>query len=515
MKLKDIYFGKIDAKNELTEDSDAQKEAFEQAYLAPEYVDLDSIEDGRKYIISGLKGIGKTALLRYVDIQLRKNQNNLTSFILFKSDFSSEDRKAFYLKSQSVVDDEEIKEVGDLRDFESIWKWFFFQYIYNCIKDEANNYFNKDDTNWKMYEKCIQCVSAVGDPVVKGISRFIPKIKKGQITISKPGFAVEVGFTLGDNNKIKFSDLVHKTEQFFDGLQATGNKKLYLLVDELEISYEVKRQYERDVRIVRDLVAITEKLNSIFRRNHYPIYIIASIRSEVLNVANATGKEINKCVEDFGIQIVWHQAGGSEHDHPLIQMIMKRLIAAEGLEDTADNREKVWNQYFPDKTVQNQPVERYILYNSWFRPRDIVRMLTKGQNCFPNLDSFTHRVFDGIRKMYSTDSWTECMEELKASYTNEQISAIENVFNGWQPNFTREDIRKRINDLSKDDDRIKSISPNVDKLLEDLYRVGVIGNNYSVYGDDNKIRFVFRGDNKLLTDRRMMIHNALRPYFSL
>ena len=517
MKLKDIYFGKVDAKNEFTEESDIQEKTFEQAYLLPEYVDVNSLENGNRYIINGLKGIGKTALLRYIGIQLRKNRNYSTSFILFKSDFTAEDKKAFNAKSQTIVDESELQEVGDLRDYESIWKWFFFHYIYNCIKENVRDYFCENQT-WSKFEKCIQCVEIIEKPIVKGISRFLPRIKRGQIKIEKPGFAIDLGFTLGGSNQLRFSDLVQKTEQLFMNLETKGNKRLYLLVDELEISFETKRQYERDIRIIRDLVSVTEKINGIFRRYKYPIFVIVSIRSEVLNIVNSTGKEINKCVEDFGIQIVWHQSGGSEHDHPLIQMIMKRLIAAEKIEDSTVNRELVWQRYFPDKEVQNVEVERYILYNSWFRPRDIVRLLTKGQTTFPYYDSYKHQVFDGIRKSYSSDSWTECMEELKATYNNDQIMAIATIFNGWKPYFSRIEFINRVKDLEIGDNRLLGILDNENKLLEDLYRVGIIGNRYPFRNGSNndyKIRFAFRGDNMLLTDKGMMLHNALKPYFSL
>lgn len=428
MQLKDINFGKVDAKNELTEDSDIQKHQFEQAYLVPDYIDIDALKDGRKYIISGMKGTGKTALLRYVDIQLRKNLNNMTSFILFKSDFSAEDKKGFYAKAENIVDEKEFKCYSDMRDYESMWKWFFFNYIYNCIQNSNSKIFFQKDKSWDLFEKCIKCVELSDNPVIKGIGRFIPKIKQGRIKISMPGFAAELGFEIGSDHCLKFTDIVHKAEQLFENLSPVGENNLYLLVDELEVSFENSKQYERDVTIIRDLVVTTEKLNSLFRRDNYNIYIITSIRSEVLNVVNATGKEINKTVEDFGVQIVWHQSGGSELDHPLIQMIMKRLVVAEGLADSQENRNKVWQKYFPDNMIQNMETERYILYNSWYRPRDIVRMLTKGKDSFPNENAFTHKVFDGIRKGYSAGSWTECMEELKAVYSNDDIAAIKGGF---------------------------------------------------------------------------------------
>ncbi len=515
MELKDIYFGKTDAKNELTEDSDSQKETFEQAYLLPDGVQLSSLMDGSKYIVSGPKGIGKTALLRYIDIQLRKDSKNNTSFILFKSDLSAEDRKEFYNKSQCIVDESELKTAGDIRDYETVWQWFFYSYIYHFVKNDAEDYFEMDKT-WRLFEKSIRCVELVESPVVKKIRSYIPHVKQGRVKLSRGGDYAELGFNTGDDLRVDFSEVVSKAGDLFSNLTGKGEKKLYLLVDELEISYELKKQYDRDVRLIRDLIVTIEHINALLRRNGFNIYIIASIRSEILSAVNAIGKEINKCVEDFGIQIAWHQSGGSLHDHPLIHIIMKRLLAAEKLDDTDENREKVWNQYFPDKTIQRRDVESYILYNSWYRPRDMVRFLTQAQRAYPNATAFTHQVFDKIRKTYSSECWTECMEELKAKYKNDQISAIESIFNGWKSHFTLEDFGRRIAEKVKYDNRLNLISDNIIVLLENLYRVGVIGNSYIPDRDTKPIvRFVFRGDDKLLPDKDMMVHNALKPYFSL
>jgi hypothetical protein len=68
LKLKDIYFGNIDAKNELLNDSIDEIERFVNGFCLPPNIIIDDFLNKGKYFITGLKGIGKTALLRYIAI---------------------------------------------------------------------------------------------------------------------------------------------------------------------------------------------------------------------------------------------------------------------------------------------------------------------------------------------------------------------------------------------------------------------------------------------------------------
>ena len=85
MELKNIYFGATDAKNELRDNSIESNQRFEKAFLLPENINIDSFRKGDKFIIYGMKGTGKTALLRYLEIVLKKDENIKTSFVLFKT----------------------------------------------------------------------------------------------------------------------------------------------------------------------------------------------------------------------------------------------------------------------------------------------------------------------------------------------------------------------------------------------------------------------------------------------
>lgn len=66
LKLKDIFIGKTDAKNEFIENSASEKEVFLRSFLKPDNLVEDDFLQGKRYYITGLKGTGKTALMRYL-----------------------------------------------------------------------------------------------------------------------------------------------------------------------------------------------------------------------------------------------------------------------------------------------------------------------------------------------------------------------------------------------------------------------------------------------------------------
>ena len=68
--LKNIYFGKTDAKNELNENTPEQRKNFKDTFLLPAQFNLSDFVEGKKYFIYGLKGTGKTAFLRYLSIYI-------------------------------------------------------------------------------------------------------------------------------------------------------------------------------------------------------------------------------------------------------------------------------------------------------------------------------------------------------------------------------------------------------------------------------------------------------------
>ncbi|MGU0936938.1 hypothetical protein ACSETY_14265 [Pseudomonas aeruginosa] len=93
LKLKDIPLGSTDAKNEVLSNSPEEIVRFVNSFVVPPALSIEKFYDKKKYYIVGLKGTGKTALLRYVSLKLEESGDSDSSFVLFKSDVDEDLRK--------------------------------------------------------------------------------------------------------------------------------------------------------------------------------------------------------------------------------------------------------------------------------------------------------------------------------------------------------------------------------------------------------------------------------------
>ena len=74
LTLKDLFIGKLDAKNE-TLVNNKDKERFLDGFMLPENVNVESFLSGKRCFIVGLKGTGKTALLKYIKLKAEEKLN--------------------------------------------------------------------------------------------------------------------------------------------------------------------------------------------------------------------------------------------------------------------------------------------------------------------------------------------------------------------------------------------------------------------------------------------------------
>ncbi|MDM1549381.1 hypothetical protein HX096_16120 [Empedobacter falsenii] len=511
LQLKDIFVGKTDAKNEFIENSLDEQTKFIDSYLIPENISIDDFENGNKFYITGLKGTGKTALLRYLELSFNKESNS--SFILFKSEFS-EDDKANFSKAASTFLTEKNENNEIEEDFLNVWEWFLHRHLVKYSLENKTLFF-KDDKDWQKYVKCISAPK-LGDES-SGITKLIPKLKRGNVEIEgdfefiKSKLGIEFDWENEKDKLVKFSSIVKQANELYKKLTPLDNK-MYIFIDELELALGKTKQFQKDIKLIRDLIVAINNLNLISRKLKFPIYFITAIRSEVLTSIQSSGKEINKPILDFGISLKWQQSGGSSKTHPLIKIINKKIQSAErsiGIQKVSTD-EEIWKKYFPDK-INTIPSPEYILHRTWYRPRDIIRLLSIGQQQFPNETSFSHVVFDAIVKEYSTQSWIEHAEELRAILSEQEIDGVKKLLTSIKCPFTFLEFRKicdeKINLYSDVETLFKKHKPA--DILSILYRIGLIGNT------GQKVRYSFRGDDELVLENNMKIHDPLWNYLSI
>lgn len=513
LQLKDLFIGKTDAKNELTENSSEERDRFIDSFLIPENINVEEFFKGQRYYITGLKGTGKTALLRYLAILAETRLKAKSAFILFKSEFTEEDKTAFSRAANTYMTVKNEDTESD-EDFVNVWQWFLHRHIVKVSRENECLFF-QDDSNWEKYSKCVSAPKLGNEEA--GITRLLPKLKKGNVEIEgdidflKGKLGLEFDWDNESSRQVKFSVIVRQANELFKKLIPKENK-LFVFLDELELTLGKNRQYLKDIKLIRDLIIAVYNLNTLSRQLKFPLYLITAVRSEVLTSIQASGKEINKAIVDFGLTLKWQQSGGNIKDHPLIKVINKKIQSAErGLGfSVVSTDEEIWRKYFPDQ-IWNRPAQEFILHRTWYRPRDIVRILSIAQQQFPNETSFSHHVFDSINKEYSTQSWIEHAEELRTAYTVNEIEGIRKLLTSLVCPFNLSQITgvcdaKR--KLYEDVDQLL-IKHRIGDILSLLYKVGIIGNT------GQKVRYSFRGDDELVIENSMKIHDPLWNYLSV
>ena len=342
----------------------------------------------------------------------------------------------------------------------------------------------------------------------------MPKIKRGSVELTAAfadalSAAVKLELDFDSNKKrINYSKLSKKVYQLFSQLHFV-HSPVYILIDELELSVRNKHQYEKDVALVRDLILAIDDMNSTCAEKCQNIHIIASIRSEVLSSVRSAGFELTKPIEDCGVEINWFQKGGSYLDNPLLKIIENKIHVSERMNNCPPTSD-VWETYF-DKTINGEETRKYILNNSLYRPRDVIRMMLAIHDQSRTADKFSQASFDKSQQEYSRRMWTELTDELRLSYSEDEIEAIFILLNRISLPFTFDSLTKRIDSLSK-------IYPNVRtffekepliNVLEKLYKLGVIGNT------GERMNFIFLERPALDPLGPMVIHTPLRNYFSV
>ena len=516
LKLKDIYLGSTDAKNEVLSPDPAEIDRFLKSYVTPPSLSVERFATREKYFIVGLKGTGKTALLRYVSLKLDTSQGALSRFILFKSEVD-EDLRHDFLRAARVEVVEENSDSVRADDFEMIWRWFIYRKIAQVLDNHDQSAF-QDNAVRRQF-----CTLVNSEYLPKkektGLMRLIPAIKKGSVEISKdPKLGLELTWDENGVARIQFNELVRKADQLFEEL-SPDTRNLNLFFDELELNYSSKKQFQRDSQLVRDLIVSIEKLNAIAKRRGFPLCLYAAVRSEVLISIDALGKEINKPMADFGAEILWNRPELSPEQQPLLYLIEQRINNSRverGLPKLQSAA--LWHSYFPT-TVLGQSPQLYILHSSWFRPRDVVRLLLAVQEQYPEEVSFTLPALEAVRKKYSTASWVEMTEELRVKYKASEINGIKYLFYGFPQVSSLTEIMQRVNTISDDRPELAELLAvhSAKAVLKDLYRVGVIGNISRTQADKkrrDRVRFSFRGDDEILFHQKIFVHNALKSYLS-
>lgn len=481
MKLSEFNFGEYDARREFLRD----EQYFIKTFIDPVSFPLGTLSNRTNYIIVGQKGAGKTACQLFLENDRVKKQGYLSGLISFYDDLTPDDYKDFASTQRiNLISLDQLTTIETQYDFKEIWKRILFVRIAKLLKDAGfNNSF---------IEYCLSSTNGTNS-IVDGIKRSL----KVEIKVPLKILEAKIKFDPSkiEGHEVSISEFNRIAEQLL--IAECRQYRLYFFVDELVISNLNTKtdEYKARICLIRDIVRSCCQLNDFCVKHDLDMHFICNLRPEIRTRLNAIDPEISKIMDGNDVFLSW------DHDS-LLEILTQKIVygAPQHVEIDADT-------FLPNTiTFGNHSTDfiSFLLNNSWYKPRDIVRFLKAYAKVNPNHTRITEEGAKECLNEYARISTVELFEQISVHYSAEVLEGI------------RAGIRRRrYTDASA---LTEALKPHVDvdpaRLVELLYTVGVIGNLDSV-GGQARYFWSYRQEEHLDHEMQVIIHPGLLNFFNV
>lgn len=512
MEISKIEFGSIDARNEIITRSESKKKLFLDSFVLPPSFKFSELLDGEKYLICGPKGSGKTAFLRYLHSSVTTSDADLSRFIVFRDEVTGQQAdKLFALSRLRVYDGDEASEEVEYSDCMSAWQLFIHREIAFVISRNGDKIAKTNDV--KTY---IQILNSVFTQFkTSAFKKMLQSINRGKIKVNAFVGTIEAEVEFidrhGNLDVAEFVRFCNAVTYDLDFSSELHNPRINIFFDELNINFVSGKEFKRNAVLIRDLVAACGSMNLKFAENNVPIYIYTAIRTEVVDSIESNVRELRKWIDDKAVHLDWIRNGIDYSEQPIMQLLQRRIAANEKRENSSGEVPKnVDLTLYFERDVRGYPFHNFLIFETWGRPRDIVRLLTLASQYVEKGKKFSTRAFELCTNEYSRGCWEEKKDELNTKYSQSMIESIRKLLMGLKTRFTRQDLDARISFQMKNDPRTKQFfhGRNIDLFLEDLFKVGVIGSLVKTR-KGHMPAFQYMGHTNFDPNERMCVHNSL------
>lgn len=495
--LREIRFGEPDANVEYINSLRSKTSPlYLQAWSRPEVQNYDDFSSGQKFIITGHKGTGKTAILRHMDYTARQNGYE-TEFIVFKNEILCE-AELLQIDNPTVT--------GSMIDEDNLKTTKFY---YHAIKRV-------------MVSLLVSKLRAVDTPVVNDdnkqdlITRLIGVGGKEALRIAFDSILNVVQSANVDLEKatkgilkVDPSHLVKKANDDFLNqavrIAREQGAKIRIFFDEMHFAFRDRDTLRSDAALVRDTILAAQSINERFAQEDIDVVIYLALRREFLDQPEIAQADIVHSVESYGAVVSWEHYQLTK-SHPIFDFITLRFKAAIGPQFS---RTDLLDTYLRDIN----PVD--LLNYTWTKPRDIVRFFKAAQAVDGNTVVISPQKYRTILRSYSEQSWRECKSALAAFIPIEAMPLLERGIKRLVPTqldgsvrLTLAQFRKAVHPAFKvaQDSGVKY---DIDDFTDVLYLMGVFFFKYLDASGQEIFQQYHRGNRNPDERGEVCIHPAI------
>lgn len=390
---KDFYFGFPEAEGENLK-GQSLTDYFE------DYLDVIRELDKGRFLFIGRKGVGKSAIAKYIKDKSDKTDNS-HAILLRISDFNKED----VLQKNNIENNNAL-----------LFEWLILINIVKLIvKSKAGKYLNEFQKLEKFLERNTGSVE-------------IDKFETSEIFIKNGG---EVYFEVlthafggifkkyfdTKTKKAPYYKLITPLREIIKKIlsyDVIREHEYWLLFDDLDINYTIENKECND-NIIELLRIARNYNNEIFNVGNAKILVF--IRKDINDIIISKYNDSAKLINSYGIDINWFSNDTFENSIPLKKMANKRIELNFKKYNIDYNINDAWSSLIKsDWNEYKKSSFKYILDFTFYRPRDIITFLdtiSKDDYIYP-IDSYSLR---RILKKYIQINVSEIRSELSLYFS--------------------------------------------------------------------------------------------------
>lgn len=441
MRIRDIYFGEIDADSEV-------RSAPNRDYLEKNYYDLNDIstkfeKKSSIEIVVGGKGTGKTYIGEYLEMH--------NPDIIYQS---------VGIVSLSDINSITLAQSDEKGKYTDAWKYT----IYTLL---ACSIVNRMKPGHEEFSALLhQIYGEQADILLEnpaGRKRFIfNKTLKNSLRLSPDykAYAAPNGTTPICNLTMLYED---RLNNYYT------NTPLYFLIDGLD--EQIRGTLKDDQRaFLLDLLAMVNESTEALHQ----VRVILLFRNDILKVLTGEAN-LNKIFTAGTCSLSWLPSGGKLEDSPLYQLIEKRIQTS--LQAVGYTGPYGLSNILPSKIRGNNTWE-WILDITRYTPRDIVAFFNKCKDFCESQSTLSESIMWDALRPYSDYLWQEFQDILSGTCLASMSEPLLTLFNdlsntynvspGHRPVFpygSYASAYRKVKDL-------EHIPP--DKALKTLYESGLV-----------------------------------------
>lgn len=499
-KLGSIDFGQDDANIEYIHAlREGKKPAYLTSFVNINDINFEKVRKGTSWLIHGLKGTGKTALLR----NIAESSEGDFEYIVFRDEIDSEEdmvRDAFPI----VINE---KEIHSKRHYLHIMKRVIISLMISKFSNNVN--FSEE------FQKAIQTIiplknlfsgiggkssSTIMSEVFQSVNDIFSSMKIDASMIAPDGVSVDAAKLLKQQNNSLIDAFIRAYKQ--------EPRKIRFFIDELHFAYKDEDAYRGDAVLVRDIIKAAENLNNRFVKEGLDAIVYVGIRSEFLEHPLIAAAEVSNVVNASGQKMMW-ATYPFDDNHPCFQVISARIETSTG---TSISGRDVRKRYLANVSADQ------FLRGVYGKPRDTIRFFKIAAQMYPNSITLTEKEYNAVFREYANTSWSDIQASLSTFLPEPAVLELNAVLHqisseAFNVNITYDEACEKLKPVWEMAGASLS-TQNFDHFMRVLYVVGLFYTIYRAESGQIVYHAFYRGNHQPSRDGEFCLSDPVVRHFA-